>query len=80
MMIFGVHDYFIRENRKIGQNRGIYFRPVQNRFMGPKRSKKRRCVQKMGYLANSYGENGPFEDFHFYALSESMSIMGSILH
>ena len=44
-----------------------------------KMCQKGSCVQKMGYLANSYGENGPFEDFYFFVLSEFISIMGSIL-
>ena len=60
--IFSVHDYFISENRKIGQNRGIYFRLTKNRFLGLKTIKKRRRVQKIGFLANSCAENEPFEN------------------
>ena len=60
--IFGVHDYFISENRKIGQKRGIYFRLTKNLFLGLKTIKKRRRVQKMRFLANSCAENEPFEN------------------
>ena len=47
LTIFGVHDYFISENRKIGQNTGIYFRLAENRFLGLTTIKKRKRVQKM---------------------------------
>ena len=70
----------IRENRKIRQNRGIYFRPVGYRCLGPKTSKKRRCVQKMGYLANSCAENEPFQYFTLARWVNLVPLWEVILH